>query len=218
MLWNKGLDYIAYDICTLPSFPLKTYFFCLPLKITYNIAIPEDFHKILVYCWEIWENYASVNSRAQLELTDALNRGRSDIIRYYLMQLCIFFYIILIIWYNMNFVTFDMYFIKRINIITTIVHISQEILIKECFVQIACRWRRSTVSHLSLTAPRHFLLPAYVGRISLPNSSITAKSSEYFPGEFWLGATEDWTEAGVAEEEPTAEIQNFLISKRIRRE
>lgn len=63
-----------------------------------------------------------------------------------------------------------------------------------------------------------FLLPAYVGRISLPNSSITAKSSEYFPGEFWLGATEDWTEAGVAEEEPTAEIQNFLISKRIRRE
>lgn len=56
----------------------------------------------------------------------------------------------------MNFVTFDMYFIKRINIITTIVHISQEILIKECFVQIACRWRRSTVSHLSLTAPRHF--------------------------------------------------------------
>ena len=156
MLWNKGLDYIAYDICTLPSFPLKTYFFCLPLKITYTIAIPEDFHKILVYCWEIWENYASVNSRAQLELTDALNRGRSDIIRYYLMQLCIFFYIILIIWYNMNFVTFDMYFIKRINIITTIVHISQEILIKECFVQIACRWRRSTVSHLSLTAPRHF--------------------------------------------------------------
>ena len=63
-----------------------------------------------------------------------------------------------------------------------------------------------------------FLLPAYVGRISLPNSSITAKSSEYFPGEFWLGATEDWTEAGVAEEEPTAEIQNFSISKRIRRE
>lgn len=39
----------------------------------------------------------------------------------------------------MNFVTFDMYFIKRINIITTIVRISQEILIKECFVQIACR-------------------------------------------------------------------------------
>lgn len=39
----------------------------------------------------------------------------------------------------MNFVTFDMYFIKRINIITPIVHISQEILIKECFVQIACR-------------------------------------------------------------------------------
>lgn len=56
----------------------------------------------------------------------------------------------------MNFETFDKYFIKRINIITTIVHISQEILIKECFVQIACRWRRSTVSHLSLTAPRHF--------------------------------------------------------------
>ena len=35
----------------------------------------------------------------------------------------------------MNFVTFDIYFIKWIKIIITIVHTSHEILIKECFVQ-----------------------------------------------------------------------------------
>ena len=64
MLWDKGLDYCLWYPypSPLPSFPLKIYFFCLPLKITYNIAIPEDFHKILVYHWEIRKNYASVNS------------------------------------------------------------------------------------------------------------------------------------------------------------
>lgn len=93
----------------------------------------------------------------------------------------------------MNFVTFDMYFIKRINIITTIVHISQEILIKECFLICANRLQVTSIYRFSPFFNRSaaFLLPAYVGRISLPNSSITAKSSEYFPGEFWLGATED---------------------------
>ena len=56
---------IAYDIHTLPSFPRSPRgltFFCLPLKITHNSANPEDFHKILVYHWEICENYASLNS------------------------------------------------------------------------------------------------------------------------------------------------------------
>lgn len=57
----------------------------------------------------------------------------------------------------MNCVTFEIYLIKWIKIIITIVHTTHEILIKECFVQlIPCRWSRSTVSHLSLTAPRHF--------------------------------------------------------------
>jgi len=46
-----------------------------------------------------------------------------------------------------------------------------------------------------------FLLPAYVGRISFPNSSMTAKSSEYLPGEFWLDPEELDEVCGVGVEE-----------------
>jgi len=51
-----------------------------------------------------------------------------------------------------------------------------------------------------------FLLPAYVGRISFPNSSMTAKSSEYLPGEFWLDPDELDEVWGVGVEELAPKI------------
>lgn len=60
-----------------------------------------------------------------------------------------------------------------------------------------------------------FLLPAYVGRISFPNSSITAKSSEYLPGEFWLDPEELAEVCGVGVEELAAKIMKKSFKNKI---
>ena len=65
------------------------------------------------------------------------------------------------------------------------------------------------VSRLSLpffSRSAAFLLPAYVGRISFPNSSMTAKSSEYLPGEFWPDPEELDEVCGVGVEELAPKI------------
>ena len=65
-------------------------------------------------------------------------------------------------------------------------------------------FHRVPTPFLSLSAA--FRLPAYVGRMSFPNSSITASSSPYFPAECWpLGLV--WSEAAAA----------AVIEKRVRR-
>ena len=54
----------------------------------------------------------------------------------------------------------------------------------------SCQYKQLIVSLPFFNRSAAFLLPAYVGRISFPNSSMTAKSSEYLPGEFWLDPVE----------------------------